>query len=41
MKTFFAIFFRAAERPHDDRLRANEFDGATRFSPWVAMLPHL
>ena len=41
MKTFFAIFFRAANRPHDDSLRANEFSGASRFSPWLAMLPHL
>ncbi len=26
--------------PHDDRLRAGQFETNTRFSPWLAMLPH-
>jgi hypothetical protein len=42
MKTLLAFFFHAAPvAAHNDALRANQFDDSTRFSPWLAMLPHL
>jgi hypothetical protein len=44
MKALLAlIFFLTASRAaaHGGNLRANQFDDPKRFSPWLAMLPHL
>ena len=32
---------KAPQAPHDDRLRAGQFEPNARFSVWLTMLPHL